>query len=172
MKNFNIDEVSASLEQGVLLYGIRKFIIWFGFFWSFLLPLVTIVTISLGYMSLDADTIFAIIAVNCFNGGLHILYVYLIVKDKVLKNKVTQWIQDAVIVDATLCRIKEYRVLKNPYRIIVRFKFNGREYAFISEQGNCVTGFNNYYVKYCFKHNGQAKVLYSPTYNQVMLLKQ
>ena len=113
--------------------------------------------------------IFGLTAANLFCFLFGLFSVYLLIKNRRLRNKISLWLEDAVIVDARLREV--HQRYGNPYRIEVAFDYSGKKCSYYSKEGNRVEGYGKFFMKYCKRSNGKSAILYSPHYDQVLLLK-
>ena len=78
------------------------------------------------------------------------------------------WLKDAVELKAKIIRLA-FTVSHSPlYQVEAQFMYNGKKMTRKSSKGNIWTGSHNIFAKY---HNKDVRILYSPTYDEVLLLK-
>ncbi len=168
-----IKKVAASLEEGKLVYGITKAVLMFS---SILLAFAILtdigiwVMVLMGNFTMAAYMMEALIFANLICALVSMFSIYLLIKDNKQKKEIAVWLEDAVIINHAVLK-RNFQSSGNPNRIEVKFSYNGAEYSFCSEEGTRIKGYSKFYIWYCKRVNGKAKILYSPTYNKVMLLK-
>ena len=171
-----ISKVSATLENGrifskgilVLLYigGVSSFLV-------FLIGMLMAVTnflengIAQGVLFLSC----VLLVCGVFIGG----FTYLIIRDKKLKKEIKIYLQDAVLLEAQTEDIGSLSVSRRFYdgtKIRVSFEYEGKvitkESGSPKKTGKITNGYDKVFWKYI---NRTINILYSPQYDQVMLLK-
>lgn len=166
-----LENIDVSLSLGQLIYG-RK---WIPVICFFLMGTIfPILSLIMCFLPMDWDSVMltTIVLLNLFSLLILILPVYIIIKDRWIKKQVKLWMQDAVKLDAHSKAIDEHRTLfgMKGSRIQVTFEMNGTNYVLNSTvkmfggQYACLTSFTKY-------ANRKINILYSPKYDEVMILK-
>ena len=172
-----LSDIAATLTDGRFYTGKWLNFLYFSCGVGFLMPIITcgmLLCAGLGvmdwtiYMTLVAAfgniLFFALISI-CF---------FLIIKNNKLKRRIYLYLEDAVqlsayskSIDALYGRLRFY----NGVKIKISFIFQGKNYIKISgnpNKDNFENGYDRVFIKYCDK---KIDILYSPRYDEVMILK-
>ena len=84
------------------------------------------------------------------------------------KSEIKNWYENSIEFKAFAYRIDVVNKKNKPYQIAVKFKWDGKELIRESSPGSIVKGWHKEFAKY---DNKQIKILYSPNYDEVMILK-
>lgn len=163
-----MNRVAASLEHGRILS--KK---WITFLHAIIfLALILIAGIIAIGITENVMALFALI----FPVLIITIFVFLIVKDFLLKKKLKMCLYDAVELNATTSKVGTYRYYMGGtmYKIRVKFNFNGKTITRNSGK-QCVES-NSYSTKAGYDEvfkkfvDRQIKILYSIKYDQVLIL--
>jgi hypothetical protein len=132
--------------------------------------IIEISLICLGELECDASMILGMVFVTMFSILLFTATITAYIKNKKHKKLINLWLKDAVKLQASAHRLD----LKNPYlykknQIEVTFEFNGKLYGKQSFPGNSIIGYTKDFLRYC---TGKFEILYSKTYDEVILLNK
>lgn len=102
-------------------------------------------------------------------GFLIIMGVYFLIKNNLLKRKMRIWMEDAVELYAYSEEISRFWMPMHPTatKIRVKFQWEGRNYVRTSGNGKR-KAYQKVFTKYA---NRYIRILYSPKYDQIMILK-
>ncbi len=160
-----IEDIDICLRYGKLL---NKGWIVFSFISLAVIPLLCgycmyeIITSSVGKFNL----IDILPCITIF-GLLELFYLWVVLKNRLIKKKIREWKKDAVELTAYSKEIFRINVIPPQIAIKVYFNFDGMKYAIPNGKGKR-TQTAYYLLKYS---NRKIKILFSPTYNEVMILK-
>lgn len=165
-------EVEVSLSQGNFLNKKQRCLLYVSIAVWFIFPVITVIFIAVPQVEWDNLTVFMMICFNllflCFEGIL----IYIKIKNDRIKKKINLWKEDAVELSAYVEQIDEYRIGIRPkaVKIRVRFRFGGRRY--LRESTAKIVGGRKGYLD-CYKKyvNRKVQILYSPKYDEVLILK-
>lgn len=162
----------SSLQYGKIPSKGEYTLLWVFVYLLFLIPLTTIciaITISCGVMSWEKEIIIALILVNVMFCIFIIITVYMLKYYRKLYKNIEEWIKDSVVTTATVKRMDLVSSSYKPYQVEFNFEIDGQNFKRLSSSGGVIVGLNKQLVKY---HNKTVKILYSPKYDQVILLKE
>lgn len=163
--------IISSLQYGKVLSRGEFILLWITFGLLFLCPLVSagiIVTILCGGMNWDRDIKIVLILINIMFCIFITIISFLIYYYKKLHKNVVKWLDDAIETSAVVRRMDMVSLKYKPYQVEFSFEINGQKYNRLSAPGGFLMGLNKGLIKY---HNKSVKILYSPKYDQVMILK-
>lgn len=168
-KLFNID---VSLSRGIL-YGNKQFVVGgIAIASSVLLIILGIASLILTCLEWDAQIFFCAIASALIGITFLVVMIYCLIKDKKNKKDVSLWIEDAIKVHGIAEKIDAFRPGFQPICYKIRVKFYIGETSYMRESTTKglfgMKGFNNVFKKYADK---SVELLYSPTYDEVLILK-
>ena len=115
-----------------------------------------------------AENVLLISTVGVIISLLLSLYVYLLVRNIKDNNNIKTWLEDAVMLHATISKVGLYDRRYQPYQIAVTFEYNHKKQVKISLKGDKFFAYGNYFSRY---KNGAIKIYYSPRYDEVMIIK-
>ena len=172
----DISKVSATLENGRIFSKGILVLLYIGDVSAFLVfPIGLLMAVTNFLENGIAQGILFLCCVLFFGGIFIGGFTFLVVRDKKLKKEVKIYLQDAVLLEAQtedIGSLSVYRRFYDGTKIRVSFRYDGK--VITKESGNPKkTGrINNGYDKVFWKYtNRKINVLYSPQYDQVMLLK-
>ena len=168
----DVANIDVSLSQGRLLVKKDFVLLAISMVISCLLPLLTLVLPFTSEMEWESDVIIAMVLGDLFSIALMGLTIFLIVKDKKVKSKVRLWLEDAIRVRAIANYVGEVRFggPAKATKIQVDFVLDGKHYykeSTVKLLGG-QAGYNSAFNKYANKH---VKIMYSPKYDEVMIVK-
>ncbi len=166
------DHIDSSLQYGKILSKRKFIIILICLGILFLVPLISLcvlITCFCGVMTLDNDIKLSLIFLNIVFCIFIIITIYIVLYYKKLYKNIALWLNDAVKIKAFVRRMDEIGLNYKPFQVEFSFEINGKEYKRLSAYGGLIVGLNKRYIKY---HNKTVNILYSPKYDQVMLLKE
>lgn len=169
-----ISNIDVSLSQGQLLNKKIQY-----FFVYLLMALCCLMILLLMLLLIlvpraEWDIQFAGLEVlgNCGSVALLSVSIFIICKDKKIKSKIQTWLEDAVEIKAYSKKIGENRVGIQPKatKIQVQFTLNGIQYRRDST-AKVFGGWEGYID--CFNRyaDKDVTILYSPKYDEVLILK-
>lgn len=166
-----INDIDISLSLGQLIYGKKWILVACLYVLGALLPLTTIVMVFFP-IEWTTEIIATIVEINILSVVILIVPVYLTVKNSNNKRQINIWLADAVKLTAYACTIGQYKAptLPKGIRIRVTFELNGKKYhkeSDIKIFGGAM-GYIASFKKYADRY---INILYSPQYDQVMILK-
>lgn len=163
--------VSGSLLYGKVLSKIEFKLLLACLCLLSLLPIATIFLIiigSCGLMDWDTEMIFSISLSNIVFGIAIFILAYMVYYHKKLYKNVDLWLEDAIEALAFAQRRDVTSINYRPYQVEFSFSIDGKEYKRLSLASGLIMWGNRQFLKY---HNKCVKILYSPKYDQVMILK-
>lgn len=168
-----LSDVDVSLSQGQL-YSAKHFVtLWLAVVSSSLLVIVGIICIVLSCIEWNSEIF--IVGFLCVLTGIGLLgvWIYCFIKDKKIKKRVSVWLDDAVKTTAISSKVGEFRAGSQPssVKISVKFGLNGITYTREST-ATCFGGKPGYLGAFSRYADKQIEVLYSPKYDEVLILKQ
>ena len=167
-----ISNVDVSLSQGRILNKSQLFLIYFSMAVCCCFPLLTIIMLLIQQIEWDFELALLMSSLNILAIAFLAVLIYIKVKDKKLKNKIMIWLEDAVEIKAYSKKVGENRLGLQPkaIKIQVQFSLNGLNY--IKESTAKVFGGWDGYVG-CFNKyaDREVNILYSPKYNEIMIIK-
>ena len=134
------------------------------------IPIVTIAVIISavsGLMVLESEIVITMILINAFGLVLICIAVSLLLYHKRNSKEIKKWIQDAVLLKATVYRLDLLSPEYSPCQVAVRFKYNGTERE-QTQRPNKFLGYHKMLAKYV---GNPILIAYSPSYNQVIILR-
>ena len=159
-------KIESSLEYGRIYNGIWTLFFYFSF------VLGGLVAIGLVAIAIYENNMLYLLG-EWFLILFCSILIWMIIKYRKINKKIDLWITDAVELNATCkCIDKDFGGTRTLYRIMVRFYYN--DAPIIRKSGDCrnenvKSGFDRVFRKYLDK---KIKILYSPKYDQVLILKQ
>lgn len=104
------------------------------------------------------------------------LSVFMLILSARMRKQLIEWSKDAVLLDAKIIKIDSYNLqMKTWTKICVKFTYNSEKYEICSGDENYhgfSKGFKAGYAPEFDKVLGYRKILYSPKYQQVMVVKR
>ena len=181
MKDIKLTRIDASLKHGQFFTGK-----WLIFFYSLIIfcsvmPISTLLFLCLVYLgkeSFDTDTIISFIGSDSISlitifGTIYVLY-----RNNKLKKKIILWLDDAIELNAQTTVLDSFRTLGQPVaetKLLVEFYIDNYRKICTSEDKSRKdhwyrrNGFYKILSKYA---NKSIKIMYSPKYDQVIILKE
>ena len=164
--NLKMSDIAASLEYGLHLTGILYFMIISiligGCFLELLVPII--------FLYEEPPFEYEVILIPSIMGGIFILISAIwLIKNNLLKRKMRIWMEDAVELYAYSEEISRFWMPMHPTatKIRVKFQWEGRNYVRTSGNGKR-KAYQKVFTKYA---NRYIRILYSPKYDQIMILK-
>lgn len=167
----NYYNIKSCLRYGKVPSKSEFRLLWVFFSILLLFPLYSlsiIVTILLGVMSWDSDVAMVLLTSTQMFCCLMAIDIYMIHFYKKLYKELTLWLEDAVEASAFVRRMDVLSVKYKPYQVEFQFCIEGKEYRRLSSHGGLIVGQNKTFIKY---NNSFVKIMYSPKYDQVMVLR-
>lgn len=166
-----LNDIDISLSLGQLVYGKKWVPVICFILMAMLFPILTLVICSFS-INWNPDMIVTLILLNLFSLAILSLPLYIIIKDKWIKKQVTIWMKDSVKLEACSKKIDECNLMFLPkgIRIQVAFEMNGTKYV----RNSTVKTFGGgkaYLTSFTKYADRKINVLYSPKYDEVMILK-
>lgn len=169
MQMVNID---ASLSHGNFLDKKQLTVLYIGLFVSLLLPLLAIILL-ITQIEWDGKMIFAMVVGNIMFISFFSVLVFIKIKNNKLKRKIMIWIKDAIEVKAYSKNIGENRLGIQPKAVKIQVRFKINDMAFTREStAKAFGGQKGYLGTYKKYADREIDILYSPKYDEVLILKQ
>jgi len=166
----DISKIEASLSHGGFLTGQKLAVIYVGLVVPLLFPLITVmvvITALTGGMEWEGEVIGVLIGCNILGALLFSFMIWLKRKNDKLKSKIILWMEDTIELTASVARLDGFGF--KPYQVQFDFEIDGKNYYRISPAGNSATGWQKVFAQYA---NKEIKILYSPKYDEVLILDQ
>jgi len=163
-------KIKSSLSYGKVFWGKSEYALYIFLFLPIMDPIITIgiiITILLDKMQFTYEVITSVIFLNCFWGLIFGIVLWRFIHNNKLKKKIEIWLEDAVPIRASAKRLDLVDITYQPYQIEVSFIFKDVRYKYISKPGNPIIG----YYKFFSEPVKELKILYSPKYEEVLILK-
>ena len=164
-------KIKSSLKYGKVFLGKKKIPLYLILFASLLFPCITIGILfshCLGVFNLTPSMNFPLIFWNIFSLVVLGLIFWRIIYNHRLLNKIQMWIKDAVLISAKAKRLDLIDRKYKPYQIEVSFPFEKKIQKHMSRAGNFAIG----YYKFIVEKEKKIEILYSPKYNEVLILEE
>ncbi len=171
-----VSDIDVSLTYGKYFSGKWLIFLYFGLILNFIIP-CSAITVLIVYLILKiplTEDPFIIPFLYCSIVFLFfaLYFLFLILNNKKLKKDIALWIGDSVQVRAQSTLLDKFKVLGQPIaevKIKVSFYINKR--CFVKESGDGKKR-NRIYQKALAKYaDREISILYSPKYDQVLILK-
>lgn len=173
-----IKQVIATLQDGVFSCESRKRVIMCGaiicaFFMAIFAGLIWVILES----SKNSEDIIGVTftVAGCCIAVLFLVTanIYLIVRNEKIRTNILNWLEDAVELRAfaQMVNVEHVSFLFPRAKLQVTFTFDGKHYKKTSgrnREGKTRSGYQNYWMKF---NNKNIRILYSPKYDQVILLQ-
>lgn len=165
-----ISNIDTTLNYGHLNTGKKQGSLYFSLVSMLLLPLLTILMLIIQVMW-DSQMIFTMVVGDIMTLSFFAVFVYIIVKNNILKKKILLWLDDAVEIKAYSKKTDEYWLgLGIATKIQVKFVVADKTYI---KESTAKTfggrkGYLGCYSKYADR---EIRILYSPKYDEVLILK-
>ena len=181
MEALKLNRIDASLKYGQFFTG--KWLMFFYLLIAFcsVIPISTLVFLFLvlyGIEAFDADTIIVFVGSNLISFLIIFGAIYVLYKNNKLKKKIILWLNDAVYLKAQTTTLDRFRTFGHPVaetKLQVEFYiYNYRKICTSEDKSKKDhwyrrNGFFKILSKYADK---TISIMYSPKYDQVMILKQ
>ena len=175
----DISRVAASLESGRLLTGGWLKFFYFGMIFPLLLPSITMLMVIASLFVEEFWNLLMIISsISCAVFGLFMstIFAYFISCNKKLKRRILLYLEDAIETRASTKTIDTFKTIGHPqimkeFKIQVNFKIYGLFYSRtsgIAGSNKIHNGYDKVFAKYADRN---INILYSPKYDQVLVLK-
>lgn len=170
----NLANIEASLSQGNFLSGKKLLVLYMSLCIMLLFPSLSIII----FIVMIVTTEWSIPIFTLFIGGdvlcllFLIMFIHIKIKNDRLKEKIILWVEDAIQVRAFSKKIDENRLGLQPKatKIQIKFKINGEMYVKEST-AKVFGGWQGYLGTFNKYANREINILYSPKYDEVLLLK-
>ena len=168
-----ISKIDVSLSQGQILNKTQLFLFYFGVVVFCCFPVITLIMLCIPQIEWDFEIALLISILNIGAIALLSVFIFIKVKDNKLKNKVKIWLEDAVEIKAYSKKVGENRLGLQPKAIKIQVQFSLNDIHYIRESTAKVFGGWEGYVG-CFNKyaNREISILYSPKYDEVLILKE
>ena len=181
-----LTRIQASLKYGKYFTGKFLIFMYYTFVLTIIATIFTIILMILAPFNAEIYDFLIPIIILFFVGLLLILYMlFNILKHKKLTKHIKEWLKDAIELEAYCKYIDNFKVMGQPtqVKIQVEFKYNGKKITKLSgdelyhECKNSMYPINKYSTRtgydWFFKKfaDREIKILYSPKYDQVLILK-
>ncbi|MBQ8308713.1 MAG: hypothetical protein IJX96_02660 [Clostridia bacterium] len=164
-------KIEASLSFGKIFSDKVNFLLYVFLGISLIVPVITvciIFTIALGEMQTSPNIISSLIFANIFAFFLFGVVLWRIIYNNKLKKRIRLWLNDAIPIKTSARRLDLTDKKYKPYQIEVKFIFQEKKQKYISRAGSSVTG----YFKFFSEPAKELNILYSPKYNEILILKE
>lgn len=168
-----LSNIEASLSCGNFLSKKQLGFLYISMVICLIMPLLTLILIIIPQVEWDSKLILTMTLVNIIFLSFLGVMIYVKVKNDKIKKKIIMWLYDAVELKAYCKKVDENRLGIQPkaVKIQVKFEYNNKTYSrestakiFGGQQG-----YLSIYKKYV---NKKIRILYSPKYDEVMILKE
>lgn len=163
-------KIKSSLSYGKIFYGKSEYLLYIFLFILIMDPIITIgiiILVLLGEMQFTHEVMESIIFLNCFWVLIFGVILWRIIHNNKLKKKIELWLEDAVFIKASAKRLDLMNITYKPYQIEVSFIYKDVRHKYISKAGNAIIG----YYKFFSEPTKELNILYSPKYEEVLILK-
>lgn len=166
-----ISKIDASLSQGNFITGKKAIFLYLMFVVALSFPLLSVIVLFFP-SDLDYTIIFALIGGNIMFLALFTVLVYICIKNSRLKQKIIVWLEDAIEIKAYSKKIGENRLGFQPKatKIQIVFKFADQTYVRDSA-GKVFGGWQGYLGTYTKYADREIRILYSPKYDEILILR-
>ncbi|MCH5157816.1 MAG: hypothetical protein J1F33_01340 [Clostridiales bacterium] len=166
-------DVDVSLSQGQL-YGTKHFVVlWLGNISSSLLIVVGIILMVLSCTEWNSQMFIVALLGILVGMGFFSVLIYCFVKDKKTKRQVVMWLSDAIKTTAFSKKVDEYRAGFQPSAVKIRVEFSLNGIKYVRESSaTCFGGRPGYLGTFKPYANKRIDILYSPKYDEVLILKE
>ncbi len=172
-----ISDIETSLSLGSILDKKQSFFLCFAIVLCIALCIVmlaiTSILIIIPEVTWDTPLAVAIIFVDVLIFSLFSVLIYIKVKSHKIKKNISEWLNDAIELVAFCHKVDEIRLgvfQSIATKIKVEFKFNNKDYIRFST-ATILGGYQGYLGTFNKYSNKVIKIAYSPTYDEVMILK-
>lgn len=169
-----IDKIAATLEDGRILSRDFKIFLKIGIACCVIGYLLSVIIIATGLYPNDINVWFLGVFVFLFCFGIGGAFFYLIWRNKKIELKVQEYLIDAEELYAETRIVNDLGIvgrIQDGVKIEIRFQLNNRKYVRISGNPNKKTLRNGYDKVFLMYANRIVRILYSPKYDQIMILK-
>jgi hypothetical protein len=166
-----ISEIQGSLKHGQFVSVEFTPVCFLGMGASILIVILSSIFIPME-SGFDTDTLSILLAGNILDLAIFTFCLVVVLHGYKLKKKIRLWLEDAVELKAYAKKQDDYtEFIKPSAKISVHFKINGKKYSRVSEgkSGSLPKGYHGIWTKYADK---EIDILYSPKYDQVLVLKK
>lgn len=169
--------IESTLERGKYFSGWYSVLVWilFALCVSEVLGIIAVLLLS-GLGIIYVEYLLILIIVSIVSGVCAIYALYLIVRIRHHRKYIKTWLQDAIELTASVKEVGENALKSGIFvrAVCIAVNFCYQNKAEIKFSGTTVKGsfkkrYDKYFLKYC---NKTVKILYSPTYDQVLFPKQ
>lgn len=167
-----LSDIDISLSQGQL-YSRKHFIVlWLALISSSLLIILGIISLVLSCIEWDREILFVAILCTLIGIAFLVVLVYCFVKDRKIKRRVIIWLEDAVKLTATANKVDEFKAGFQPLSVKLRVEFSLSGVPHVCESSaKCFGGKPGYLGAFRRYADKKIDILYSPKYNEVLILK-
>jgi hypothetical protein len=169
-----ISNIDASLSQGNFLCGKKLAVLLMGLFAMLLVPLISVIFFVIMIITAEwsMEIVFVLVFGDVFFLSFFAVFVFLKLKNNKLKEKITMWLEDALEVKAYSKKIGENELGFQPKgtKIQVSFKIEGKPYIKDST-AKVFGGWEGYIGTFNKYADREIDILYSPRYDEVLILK-
>ena len=169
----DISNIDVSLTYGQLYTKKHFSLLYICLAISLLMPILTVVLFFLPDVEWDRFLIVTVVLFNLFSLFLLAVVIFALAQDKKAKNKVRLWLEDAIEIKAFANFVSEKMTSLTSIatKIQVDFMLDGKHYYKVSgvKHAGWQAGYDKAFTKYV---NKEVNIMYSPKYNEVMILKK
>ena len=167
--NKKLQDIKQSLSYGKLFTGKLEKLIYCNLgvmsVLSVLMVAVTILVLCLGQYTIIEISMCIFWCV--FSLIVFVITLVMVVHNKKHKKQILLWIEDAIETSAIVKGLPRKKFSLAPYQVAIEFFYNNQYVKKISNAGSLFTG---YHIRYDII-GSKVAILYSPKYNEVMILK-
>lgn len=168
----DISNIDVSLSRGKLFVKTDYILLSVCLFIFCLMPLLTVVFFFIPEIEWDRELIVVLIITNLLSFACMSIPIFLFAKDKKTKSKVRIWLEDAIELKAFVNYVDEKIALLQPAatKIQVNLILDGKHFYKESsvKHSGWQPGYDKFFTKYV---NKEVKIMYSPKYDEVMIIK-
>ena len=166
-----LSDIDISLSLGQLIWkkqfkAILLFIILLCIF-----PIISIIMLFFP-IEWNSQIILVLVIINLLCLAMMFLPIYLLIRDYNNKKQIKLWLNDIIEIKAYSRALGEYKSLFLPKGIVIQVEFKIDEKKYIKNSTIKVFGGGTAYLATFKKYaDREIKILYSPKYDQVLILK-
>ena len=166
----NLSNIDFALSLGQLIWKPQLRPIIVIFLIALLFPIITVAMICTPVVW-TTEIIICISFADILSLMLISIVLFLVIRDKANKKKISIWLQDAVMLKAYSRKIDEINKLFLPKGILIEVSFELNGIPHTKESSAKVFGGKKAYYSISKYADRQINIMYSPNFDEVMILK-